>query len=148
MSVSRRDFMALLGTSVAVTVAGSAVLVAAGAPTNGAAGKWIVEHIGAVSKGAIPVTLRNDATGEVLRVEACRRGLAANPVAKSAQFDLFLANDGKGHAQTNRDHVAAVQGLAAHLDRTVHSVPAAVQTMGERLSAHAELHTTADDVLA
>ncbi len=148
MSVSRRDFMALLGTSVAVTVAGSAALVAAGAPAKAPAGKWIVEHIGAVSKGAIPVTLRNDVTGETLRVEACRRGLAANPVAKSAHFDLFVANDGQGHAPTNRDHVAAVQGLAAHLDRTVQAVPATVLTMGERLTAHADLHATADDVLA
>lgn len=149
MSVTRRDFLALLGTSVA---AGAVVAVgvsksAASAPAT-VSGNWIVDQIGAVSKGAVPITLRHDVTGETLRVDACRRGLASNPVASSAHFDLFIANNGRGAAPTTRQQLAAVKGLAAHLDRNVADVPAQVLTMRERQAAHAELHTTSDDVLA
>ncbi len=151
MSVSRREFLALLGTSIA----GTAAVAVAGANSAGSAtpsaepadAGWIVDQIGAVSKGAVPITLRRASTGEVLRVDACRRGLAANPVASSRQFDLFLANDGRGNAPSPRHHVAAAQGLAAHLDRKiVASLPAAVLTMQQRQAVHAELHTSSDDL--
>ncbi|MSQ83638.1 MAG: hypothetical protein EXR77_12260 [Myxococcales bacterium] len=151
MSVSRRDFLALLGTSVAATAAVAAGVSASLHPAGtaqAADGSWIVEQIGAVSKGAVPITLRHDRSGEILRIEACRRGLAANPVARSAHFDLFIANDGRGHAQTARGHVAAAHSLAEHLDRNVKTVPDTVLTMRDRLSAHADLHGIGDDVRA
>lgn len=99
-----------------------------------------------MSKGAVPITLRHVASGEILRVDACRRGLAANPVASSRQFDLFLANQGQGNVATPRAHVSAVQGLAAHLDRkVVGQLPPAVLTMQQRQAAVAALHTNSDD---
>jgi len=146
MSVSRREFLALLGTSVAATAA-VAVAGAEGVAPQGAtppvAGRWIVDQIGAVSKGAVPITLRHDLTGEVLHIEACKRSASANPIASSARFDLFLANDGAGRAPTARHHVAAVRSLAEHLDRA--EVPHGVVTMAEREAIHAELRATADD---
>lgn len=143
MSVSRRDFLALLGTSVAAAAAVAAV----GSKGQSAlpAGNWIVEQIGAVHKGAVPITLRHDQTGERLLVEACRKGSLANPVVAGRRFDLFLANDGKGAAPTPAHHVAAVRSLADHLDRNVKAVPETVLTMAKRQRVHGELHTTNDD---
>lgn len=150
MSVSRRDFLALLGTSFAVaTVAAATTGVAAGTAGQSAASlsadRWVVAEVGAVTKGAVPITLRNTASGETLLVEACRRGGAKAPVAQSAKLDLFLANNGQGSAPTPVAHVRAARALAAHLDRTVAQVPAAVLTQSARLDRHAELSQVNDD---
>ena len=148
MSVSRRDFLALLGTSFAVaTVAAATHTLTSGsaAPAAGAADHWVVAQVGAVAKGAVPITLRNAATGETLLVEACRRGGAKAPVTQSEHLDLFLANNGQGAAQTPAAHVRAARALAMHLDRTVTSVPATVLTQSARLDRHAELSQVNDD---
>jgi hypothetical protein len=154
MSVSRRDFLALLGTSFAVAAAAGAVTGtgatsgSAAAATGASADQWVVAEVGAVSKGAVPISLRNAATGEVLLVEACRRGGAKAPVAQSKHLDLFLANNGQGSSQTPAAHVHAARALASHLDRTVAHVPATVLTQSARLDVHAELTQTNDDLLA
>ncbi|MBI5611377.1 MAG: hypothetical protein HY902_21070 [Deltaproteobacteria bacterium] len=150
MSVSRRDFLALLGTSVAAAAAVAAVGSkgqSEGSTGLGAlpAGNWIVEQIGAVHKGAVPITLRHDQTGERLLVEACRKGSLANPVVAGRRFDLFLANNGQGAAPTQAHHMAAVRSLADHLDRNVKAVPDTVLTMAKRQRVHGDLHTTNDD---
>jgi len=148
MSVSRRDFLALLGTSFAVATVAAATNGASTVSQTAAAGqadRWVVAQVGAVAKGAVPITLRNTATGETLLVEACRRGGAKAPVAQSKHLDLFLANNGQGAAPTPVAHVQAARALAAHLDRTVTSVPAAVLTQSARLDRHAELSQVNDD---
>lgn len=148
MSVSRRDFLALLGTSFAVATVVSATNGAGAVSQAAAAGqadRWVVAQVGAVAKGAVPITLRNTVTGETLLVEACRRGGAKAPVAQSKHLDLFLANNGQGAAPTPAAHVQAARALAAHLDRTVTSVPAAVLTQSARLDRHAELSQVNDD---
>jgi hypothetical protein len=149
MSFSRRDFLALLGTSVA----GAAALSAVGklnAGTDAAvrsttADTWTVQAVGAVQKGAVPITLTNNASGERLVVEACRRGSGREAVASSQAFDLFLANQGDGNKQTPRHHVVAARALARHLDELGVQVPAPVLTMDARLSRHGELFDTNDD---
>jgi hypothetical protein len=157
MSVSRRDFIALLGTSVAAAAAVSAAgkpstlsgaTTSTGASASTAGSDWIVEQIGAVSKGAVPITLRNASSGEHLLVEACRKGASLPAVASSRHFDLFLANNGRGQAQTPVHHVAAARALGAHLDRHVEAVPATVMTMDSRQAAHGELHRVNDDHVA
>ncbi len=158
MSVSRRDFLALLGTSVAAAAAVAAVgskgqSAAAAGQSSLPAGNWIVEQIGAVNKGAVPITLRHDQTGERLLVEACRRsgqrsrlgGAMANPVVAGRRFDLFLANNGQGSAPTQAHHHVALRALADHLDRNVKQVPETVLTMAKRQRVHGGLHTTNDD---
>jgi hypothetical protein len=153
MSFSRRDFIALVGTSVA----GAAVVGAAGRSVSAtssssvakkATDSWVVDSIGAVAKGAVPITLRHATTGERLSVEACRRGSGRQAVASSRDFDLFLVNNGQGHAQTPASHTLAVRSLAKHLDKTVKAVPSTVVTMASRQSKHAELYTTNDDPIA
>ena len=152
MSFSRRDFLALVGTSVAgVAVVGAAGRSLAAATTSTVAAgsdSWIVQSIGAVQKGAVPITLVHAVTGERLQVEACRRGSGRQAVASSRQFDLFLVNNGQGHVQTPASHTVAVRSLAKHLDRTVKAVPNTVVTMAARQSNHAELYTTNDDPIA
>lgn len=157
MSVSRREFLTLLGTSFAGVAAvaslaqvGAAADVASASslqPAQAGAGNWIVEQIGAVSKGAVSISLRHDATGERLLVDVCRKG-AANAPASSRHFDLFLANAGQGQAPTPRHHVAALRALASHLDQHVQSVPATLQTQATRLVEHVDLHRTNDDIVA
>lgn len=157
MSVSRREFLTLLGTSFA-GVAAVASLSQMGAAANPSpalplqpgqtgAGNWIVEQIGAVNKGAVAISLRHDATGERLLVDVCRKG-SANAPASSRHFDLFLANAGQGQAPTPRHHVQAMRALASHLDRHVRSVPATLQTQETRLAEQVDLHRTNDDVAA
>lgn len=150
MSFSRRDFLALLGTSVA----GAAALSAMGPLSGGAqaaarstasADTWTVQAVGAVQKGAVPITLTNQATGERLVLEACRRGSGRAAVASSQAFDLFLANQGDGSKQTPRHHVVAARALARHLDQMGVQVPEPVLTMDARLSRHGELFDTNDD---
>lgn len=157
MSFSRRDFIALVGTSVAgVAVISTNGRPAAATPASssaagtgaGAEDSWIVEAIGAVAKGAVPITLVHVTTGERLHVEACRRGSGRKSVASSRDFELFLVNNGQGHAPTTASHTLAVRSLAVHLDKTVKSVPDTVVTMAARQSKHAELYTTNDDVIA
>ena len=154
MSFSRRDFIALVGTSVAgvavVSAAGRSVSVPASSSSVAAKGadSWVVDSIGAVAKGAVPITLRHATTGERLSVEACRRGSGRQAVASSRDFDLFLVNNGQGHAQTPASHTLAVRSLAKHLDKTVKAVPSTVVTMAKRQSKHAELYTTNDDPIA
>lgn len=152
MSVSRRDFIALVGTSVAgaavVGAAGRQVAAASSNATTAAADRWVVDSIGAVSKGAVPITLVNSTNGDRLVVEACRRGSGRQAVASSRDFDLFLVNNGQGHTQTPASHTLAVRSLAKHLDKTVKAVPATVTTMAARQSKHAELYTTNDDPIA
>jgi hypothetical protein len=157
MSVSRREFLTLLGTSFAgvAAVAGLGQLGGSASSTapagQGASattgGNWIVDQIGAVDKGAVPVALRNDLSGEKLRVDVCRKG-SANAVASSRHFDLFLANAGQGNAPTPRHHVEAARALAAHLDRHVRAVPATLQTQDHRLASQLDLHRTNDDLLS
>ena len=147
--------MALVGTSVAGVAAVSAVGRSATAPVAaaGSAGaarsdQWVVESIGAVAKGAVPITLVHATTGERLNVEACRRGSGRKSVASSRDFDLFLANNGQGHAPTSASHTVAIRSLAKHLDKNVKAVPATVVTMAARQSKHAEVYTTNDDPVA
>lgn len=155
MSVSRREFLTLLGTSFAgvAAVAGLGQLSAAAGATASAGqdtaavagGRWIVDQIGAVNKGAVPVTLRNDLSGEQLLVDVCRKG-SANAVASSRHFDLFLANAGQGNAPTPSHHVQAARALATHLDRHVRAVPATLQTQDARLASQLDLHRRNDDL--
>jgi len=152
MSFSRRDFIALVGTSVAgaavVSAAGRSVAAASSSTAAAGSDNWVVDSIGAVAKGAVPITLVHATTGERLNVEACRRGSGRQAVASSRDFDLFLVNNGQGHVQTPASHTIAVRSLAKHLDKTVKAVPSTVVTMAARQSTHAELYTTNDDPIA
>ena len=161
MSISRRNFLALLGTAVAgasavgATSGGSATLGGSAARAGrqaGAAkagkknGVWIVREIGAVRTGAVPITLTHRETGENLLLEACQRGMGHTPVAQSAQFDLYLVNQGAGNVRTDREHVLAARALAGALDRLPSSALPDVLTMADRAARHPELREVNDDL--
>ncbi len=147
MSISRRDFMSLVGTSVAGATAVAAAVRYAGAPSATSSQpdlrSWHIAEVGAVDRGAVPFTLENRTTGERLRVEACRSGSRRNPVASGGEFDLFLHNNGSGSSATQREHQLVARSLARRLDRT--AAPEAVLTMDARLDKHPELFDTNDD---
>ncbi len=150
MSLTRRNFMALIGTTfagVAVIAASKNLAVSPNASPvlGGDNDNWRVDSIGAVSKGAVPITLVNTVSGERIVVEACRRGSGRSPVASSKAFDLFVVNNGGGKAETPRSHTLAARSLAKHLDRKVVKVPETVVTMDARLHKHNELFQTNDD---
>ncbi len=150
MSVSRRDFLGLVGTTiagVAVVAAGQKWVKAQSSQTiqAGQADAWTVQAVGAVRHGAVPVTLVHQVTGEQLVVEACRRGSSRPAVASSSRFDLFLANRGDGRTETPRHHELAARALAKHLDQLGAEAPSAVLTMDARLRTHRELFDTNDD---
>ncbi len=149
MSFSRRDFLAILGTSVAGAAAIAAgSQLAAGSPavsTASAVDAWTVHAVGAVQRGAVPITLIHQASGERLVLEACRKGSGRSAVASSDAFDLFLANQGDGQKQTPRHHILAARSMARRLDAMKVEVPGTVLTMDARLSQHNELFDTNDD---
>lgn len=149
MSISRRDFISLVGTSVAGATAlavgaryaaGTAVSTAA-APTQ----SWHITEVGAIQRGAVPFILQNQETGEQLQIDACRRGSRRSPVASSREFDLFLHNGGSGSAHTQPSHEIVARSLATRLDQQRTQAPEAVLTMDDRLSRHPELFQTNDD---
>ncbi len=158
MSISRRDFISLVGTSVAgatVVAVGAryaANTATAGTPAAEAASAslqgWRISDVGAVDQGAVPFFLENSDTGERLRIDACRTGSRRSPVASSREFDLFLHNGGSGSAHTQRDHQVVARSLASHLDQQRASAPEAVLTMDDRLDRHPELFQTNDDRLS
>ncbi|MCO4764327.1 MAG: hypothetical protein KC502_22645 [Myxococcales bacterium] len=150
MSISRRDFMSLVGTSVAGATALAASARYAGSTAQGAQStahlqQWRVAAIGAVDRGAVPFTLENSQTGERIRVDACRTGSRRGPVASSSKFDLFLHNGGSGSSPTERDHQLVARSLAKRLDAERSQAPEAVLTMDARLDRHPELFQTNDD---
>jgi hypothetical protein len=164
MSISRRDFINLVGTSVAgaSAIAVSARMlsgnVAADSPTTvspttvspttgspASVGNWSVAEVGAVDRGAIPFIIENRDSGERIRIEGCRRGSRLQPVAQSRDLDLFLANNGDGSARTAREHELVARALARHIDANRSAMPASVVSLDTRHARHRELFTTADD---
>jgi len=150
MSISRRDFMSLVGGSVAgaaaVAVGSKIVSSSPAVASSNKLDAWRVAEVGQVALGAVPILLVNRASGEELRVEACGRGSRLHPVASSKRFDLFVANGGDGSARTSRDHVLVTRALARKLDRQVDAVPAGVLTMEARQRAHRGLYETNDEI--
>lgn len=155
MSISRRNFLTLLGAALAGATGGS-IAARSGATKAAATGKaasaktddvWIVREIGAVRTGAVPITLEHRQTNERLVVEACRRGSGHAPVAQSERFDLFLVNQGAGDVRTERAHVLAARALASALNRLPSDQVPNVLTMSDRASKHPELLEINDDLL-
>lgn len=162
MSISRRDFLGLVGGSVAGATVVAAGVRAGGVASSGAASSgtaagvteqapaalaaWVVAEVGQVDRGALPFVLENRSTGERLRVEACRHGQGSAPVARSAEFDLFVANHGDGGARTAREHELVARALAKQLDGVRATAPAGVTSLDARHAQHRSLFTTADDV--
>ncbi|MEY3014975.1 MAG: hypothetical protein RIT45_3710 [Pseudomonadota bacterium] len=150
MSINRREFISLVGTSVA-----GATAVAVGARALGSSasvaqpsniGDWTIAEVGVVDRGAVPFILERKGSGERIRVEACRRGSRQQPVAQSRELDLFLANNGDGTARTAREHELVARALARHIDAARAPVPASVVSLDTRHARHRELFTTADDL--
>lgn len=150
MSVSRRDFISLVGASVAGAAVVTAGAKASDAPAAAAtategSGDWSVAEVGQVDRGALPFVLENRKTGERLRIEACRHGDRLEPVARSADLDLFVANHGDGSARTVREHQLVARALARQIDEVRAQVPVSVTSMDARHAQHRGLFTTADD---
>ncbi|HAN30265.1 MAG TPA: hypothetical protein DCQ06_01585 [Myxococcales bacterium] len=150
MSISRRDFLSLVGTSVAgaaAVTAGSQLIGrqnSAGQAVN--LNEWQVSEVGSLDRGAVPFTLRNARTGESLRVDACRRSSGGRtPVASSRELDLFLHNNGAGSEATQREHQLVTRALAKRLDAQQASAMDTMLTMDARLDRHPDLHQTNDD---
>jgi hypothetical protein len=102
-------------------------------------GSWTVDAISAVHAGAITVRLR-DASGGLFCVDICARdaavGAKAGP-ARTARYDLFLANEGDGDRPTNEDHGRAAMALAEIIRTNEHGVQLqGMLTLRDRLSLH------------
>ena len=147
MSISRRDFLSLVGTSVAGAAAVSAgtQLIGRGSSASRTMNDWQVSEVGAIDRGAVPFTLSNARTGEALRIDACRRGSRRSPVASSREFDLFVHNNGAGNAATQKEHQLVARALAKRLDAERTPAADAMLTMDARLSRHPDLYDTNDD---
>ncbi|MCB9739005.1 MAG: hypothetical protein H6747_07040 [Deltaproteobacteria bacterium] len=150
MSINRREFISLVGTSVA---GATAVAVGARALGTGSvsdaplgAADWTIAEVGQVDRGAVPFVLERRGSGERIRIEACRRGSRQQPVAQSRDLDLFLANNGDGVARTAREHELVARALARHIDAQHTPVPATVVSLDDRHARHRELFSTADDL--
>jgi len=154
--LSRRRFLSLLGGSVAgvaaIGTAGKALAAHRNGPAHGSAADttaaWVVAAIHPVSKGALPIDLRNSVTGEVLRVEVCKAGSGLSsraPVAKAGDYDLFLVNGGTGRTPTQREHVLATRALGRRIRNELRVAPQQLLTLDERLDAHRDLFDTNDD---
>ena len=152
MSISRRDFMSLVGGSVAgataVAVSSKLVTNAPAASVSAVQQDWRIAEIGQPSTGAQPLLLVNHSNGEELHIELCRRGSRQQPVASSRHFDVFLANGGNGAVRTSREHVVVARNLAGKLDRHFAQVPRGVLSMDERQARHRELYETSDDIIS
>lgn len=118
----------------------------AGAAAAEPVGDWSVAEVGQVDRGALPFVVENRTTGERLRIEACRHGARLEPVARSAELDLFVANNGDGSARTAREHQLVARALARKIDSVRAQVPASVTSMDARHAQHRGLFTTADDL--
>lgn len=148
MSISRRGFMSLLGSSVAgaaVITVGSRVVGSPVAKTN-AMDDWHIASIEKIDRGAAPFVLENRSTGAQLRIDVCRRGSAHAPLAESRDFGLYLANGGSGATRTGREPTVVARALARRLDSDRIEVPEALLSMEARLSQHPGLQDTSDDV--
>ena len=151
MSISRRDFMTLLGGSVV----GAAAVAAGGklsaqrpkaATSQTRLDSWKVAEIGQIQLGAVPITVANGNTGERITFEVCRKGSVRTPIATSAHYDLYVANGGTGNTPSQREHVLVGRALSQRLDRTIGAAPSGLLTMDDRLARHPELFDTSDDL--
>lgn len=141
--------MSLLGTSVAGAAAISAGARLASTERAIPASQldnWHVASIEPLDRGAVPVLLENRTTGASLRLDICRRGATAAPVAESRDFAIYLANGGSGSARTSREHTLVARALARRFDAERVQAPAALLTMDARLASHPGLYDTSDDL--
>jgi hypothetical protein len=84
-------------------------------PPGSSVGACVVERVGAVHCGAVPVVLR-DPSARRFQVDVLRRNPAGTPgIANTAGLSLFLANEGHGATPTHEQHGLAVLGLAGLL---------------------------------
>lgn len=147
MGISRRSFLSLLGTSVAGAAAISAGAKLAGTERTMPAAHldaWHVVSIEPMDRGAIPVLLENRTTGAALRLDVCRRGTAAAPVAESQDFAIYIANGGSGSSPTSREDTLVARAMARRLDSDDVAMPEAMLTMHDRLAQHPDLYGTGE----
>ncbi len=140
--------MSLLGSSVAGAAAVTAGTRLAGSQRAMPASQldaWHIASIEPLDRGAVPVLLDNRTTGARLRLDVCRRGAAAAPVAESRDFAIYLANNGTGSSRTAREDTLVARALARRLDVDRVDVPDALLTMDARLASHPELFDSSDD---
>lgn len=140
--------MSLLGSSVAGAAAitvGSRVAGPVAVKRN-TLDDWHIASIEKIDRGAAPFVLENRSTGQQMRFDVCRRGSAHAPLARSRDFELFLANGGSGSTSTGREQTVVARALARRLDADRIEVPEALLSMEARLARHPDLHDTSDDV--
>jgi hypothetical protein len=98
-----------------------------------------VQAIGPVHAGAVTVRL-GDADGEPFCVDICAHdaghGALVGP-ARTARYDLFLANEGNGAQATKEDHGRAAMALAEIIRTNEHGVELqGMLTLRDRLRLH------------
>lgn len=163
MKVTRRQAVGVVGA--AVVLAPSAVALASArqhepvatpesvpAPLDGGAllepvcagtmlGAWRVDRIGRVTAGAIPVEML-DRNGARFHLDICARddGLgAAEPPARTARCDIFVANEGTGGVPTVEDHGLAAMALAELVRTNEHRVELnGLETLRTRLRLYGD----------
>jgi hypothetical protein len=99
------------GQSGAAGATGPALALPLGSPVA----ECVVERVGAVHCGAVPVVLR-DPGGQRFQIDVLRRDPAGTPgIGNTAGLSLFLANEGHGATPTHEQHGLAVLALASQL---------------------------------
>jgi hypothetical protein len=160
-NISRRRWVSLLGLAAAALPARSLFAAqhavprtvsepAADAPTARCAllaplqagsklGAWSVDAVSAVHAGAVTVRMR-DAAGGTFVVDVCARDDASGTMvgpARTARYDLFVANEGDGDRPTNEDHGRAAMALAEIIRTNEQSVQLhGMLTLRDRLRLH------------
>jgi hypothetical protein len=104
-------------------------------------GAWLIHRIGALNAGAVAVELlgRN---GERFHLDICacdREVGAAEPPARTARCDIFVANEGAGNDWTVEDHGLAAMALAELVRTNEHRVDLrGLETLRTRLRLHGD----------
>ena len=165
-SLSRRSFIKHTSQGVAVAVTTSVLGVAESAQASSLAagadvpgllagrtwihealssgmkvlGKWSIDKISSLHYGAVVVLLENASTGEVMRVDVCRKvGIEATVgVESTPNHEFIVMNGGNGRKWTQRRYHLVVRALARMLDNEDVRVgnKTTLMTHEDRLAAH------------
>jgi hypothetical protein len=106
-------------------------------PLGAPVGECVLERVGAVHCGAVPVVLR-DPAGRRFQVDVLRRDpRGMQGIANTQGLSLFLANDGRGDTPTHEQHGLAVLALSRLVGEREAAVLrlAGLRTLEQRLVA-------------
>lgn len=104
-----------------------------------ALGAWTVVGMTAVRAGAVTVVLANQ-QGDSYPVDICLRDDGSDapaPPARTALYDIFVANEGSGSTPTHEDHGLAAMAVAEVVRANEHGARIdGLSTQRQRMTRH------------